>query len=62
MGQRFYMKFDAADERKLRTWVQCMTPRTKVYRVLKQELKARGWWKNRVRGRHARRNDERQTN
>lgn len=42
------------DEVQLRYLIRGMTRRTRVYRVLKEELQARGWWKNRPRGRHAR--------
>ena len=59
MGRTWYMTFD---EKQMRRLLQNMTPRSRIYKIVKQELQARGWWKNRVRGRHARRNDERQTN
>lgn len=35
----------------LRDEIRRMGPRSPLYRLLKQELSARGWWKRRGRGR-----------
>jgi hypothetical protein len=37
----------------LRHDLRNLTTRQRLYTILKQELKALGWWKNRKRGRHA---------
>lgn len=36
----------------LRSRIQRMTPKTKLFRVLKQELSGLGYWKNRPRGKN----------
>jgi hypothetical protein len=41
------------DEQKLRRLLREMTFRSKFCRVLREELKARGFWKNRPRGKPA---------
>lgn len=38
----------------LRNDLRKLTRRTKLYRILKEELQAHGWWKNKSRGRHKR--------
>ena len=40
------------NEKQLRELIRTMTPRSKFYRVLREELKAIGRWKNLPRGRH----------
>jgi hypothetical protein len=42
-------------ESRLRKLLQDMTTRMEIHRIVKEELLARGWWKNRTRGRHAKR-------
>lgn len=48
MGRRWGRDFD---EHQIRLLIREMTRRWKFYRVLKQELKRRGNWKDRPRGR-----------
>jgi hypothetical protein len=49
MGRRWGMNFD---EQELRRLLRNMTPRSQLYRVVKQELKAMGRWKQLPRGKH----------
>lgn len=39
-------------EEVLRHFLKKLTRKQKLYRVLKDELSAHGWWKNKTRGRH----------
>jgi hypothetical protein len=49
MGRRWSLDFDAEQLRRL---LRNMTPRSQLYRVLKQELEAMGRWKQLPRGKH----------
>jgi len=48
MGRRWGLNFDPEQVRML---IRTMTPRSKFYRLLRDELKAIGRWKNMPRGR-----------
>lgn len=45
--QRVWIMIDL-DE--LRSEIRGMSVRSKLYKLLKEELSVRGWWKNRARG------------
>jgi hypothetical protein len=51
MGRRWGLDFD---EEKVRMLIRTMTPRSAFYRLLRDELKAIGRWKNKPRGKPAR--------
>lgn len=40
------------DYEELKKQIRSMTYRTKIYKVLKDELSAQGHWKNKPRGKH----------
>ena len=50
MGRPCWMRFS---ENEIRTLLRHMTPRMHIYKIVKEELSARGLWrKNRPRGRN----------
>jgi hypothetical protein len=49
MGRRWDVEFDEAEMRRL---LRNVTPRSQLYRVVKQKLKAMGRWKQLPRGRN----------
>jgi hypothetical protein len=52
MGRRWGLEFD---EDQLRRLLRNMTPRSRLFQVVKQELKAIGRWKHLPRGRSVKR-------
>jgi len=50
MGRRWGLEFD---EPAIRRLIRSMTPRSRFFQVLREELKSVGRWKNLPRGQHA---------
>jgi hypothetical protein len=55
MGRRWGLNYDEEGVRRL---IRNMTPQSKFFRLLREELKAIGRWKNLPRGKHRKRGEQ----
>lgn len=46
------LEVDMIDHNELANQIRTMSVRSQLYKTLKRELSARGYWKNRARGKH----------